>query len=72
MIHECLVTLPDGRTVLARVVATHEFDTNDTNIISCDLSWPNGEPLTADEYNEDLGGVYLHEFATDKALMTEP
>lgn len=69
MTHIGYVVLPDGRVVVGTVTATHERDTNAVNVQSVDLAWEDGEPLTADEYNEDLGETYLHEFVTDKLLL---
>jgi hypothetical protein len=66
------VVLPGGRIVHGRIVAAYERDTNATNVLSVDLSWPDGEELTDDEYNEDLGYAYLHEFATDALLLMRP
>lgn len=66
------VELPDKRLVHGHLIATHEFDTNATNIVSIVLDWPDGEALSADEYNEDLGGIYLHEYVTDALLLTKP
>lgn len=71
MIYEGDAILPGGRGIHGKITTTYESDTNVTNVLSCDLSWPNGDPLTADEDNEDLGGIYLHEFVTD-ALMLLP
>lgn len=72
MIHEGDVTLPDGRIVHGRVAVSYERDTNAVNILHYDLSWFEGEELTADEYNEDLGNIYLHEFVVDKLMLVEP
>lgn len=70
MTHIGEVTLPDGRVVRGRLVSFREWDTNATNIISVDLEWAkSGEPLTGDEYNEDLDGAYLHELVTDALLL---
>lgn len=66
------IILPDGRVVHGRVATSYESDTNAVNVHRCDLSWPDGDDLTADEYNEDLGGVYLHEFAVDALLLKTP
>lgn len=65
------VVLPDGRVVHGRVVATYERDTNATNVLTVVLSWPDGSWLTSNEYNEDLGNIYLHEFVTDALLLTK-
>lgn len=70
MIHIGDVILPDGRIVHGEVKATYEHDTNSVDVYEVKLSWPDGNELTEDEYNEDLGGVYLHEFATDELLLT--
>ncbi len=72
MIHIGDVVLPDGRVVHGRIVATYERDTNATNIDQVDLSWSNGDALTAAEYNEDLGVGYLHELVTDAVLLMQP
>lgn len=72
MIHTGDIALPDGRIVHGRIVTTWERDTNATNVHRCRLEWLDGDELTADEYNEDLGGVYLHEFVTDELLKMKP
>ena len=72
MTYEGNVELPDGRTVYGLINTSAESDTNAVNILSCDLYWLSGEALTADEYNEEIGGAFLHEFVTDALLLTEP
>ena len=72
MAQEGDVEFPDGRVVYGVINTSTEWDTNAINILSCDIYWKNGEALTADEYNEDVGGMFLHEFVTDALLMTEP
>lgn len=72
MLHVGDITLPDGRIVHGRIVTTWERDTNAVNIRSCALEWPDGIDLTLDEYDEDLGGVYLHEYVIDELLKKKP
>lgn len=72
MIYAGDITLPDGRIVHGRLSTAYERDTNAINVHQCDLWWLDGDELTADEYNEDLGGVYLHEFVTDALLLNTP
>lgn len=72
MTHIGYVGLPDGRVVVGTVVATRERDTNAVNVQSVELSWEDGEPLTAEQYNENVGDSYLHEFVTDRLLMVPP
>jgi hypothetical protein len=66
------VTLPDGRIVHGRVLASVAFQDNALDIDDVQLEWKDGEALTADEYNEDLGDSFLHEYVTDKLCETTP
>lgn len=73
MIYSGDVVLPDGRTVHGRAATTYERATNAVVVHFVDLAWLDGEPLTADEYNTELGEHgYLHEFITDKLLLVKP
>jgi len=70
MIHYGDVTLPDGRVVTGQITGYAEHSTGAYIVIDerTQLEWKDGAELTADEYNERVGGCYLHEFITDRLL----
>lgn len=69
MIHIGDVILPDGRSVHGRLVSSYEWDTGATTVVDLRLEWTGGDELTGDEYNEDLGGAYLHDYVSDALLL---
>lgn len=66
------VTLPDGRIVHGSVDSVYDGGWGGTgggDILSVYIEWPSGEELTEEEYNEDLGDCYLHEYVTERLLL---
>jgi len=66
------VTLPDGRIVHGRVLASVAYHEDDLDIDDVQLEWKDGDELTADEFNEVVGDSYLHEYVTDKLCDGAP
>lgn len=66
------VTLPDGRIVHGRVLASVDYGTNALEVDSVRIEWKDGDELTDDEYDENLNGVFLHEYVTDELCAGTP
>lgn len=69
MIHVGDITLPDDRIVHGKIVSSYDRGTGAVDVTHMTFEWLDGDALTDDEYNEDLGGVYLHDYVTDALLL---